>query len=167
MSSTAGGRTLQWNHSLAVPLKFWTLWRHFRVVVGHPHTVCKPMLNIAFKVPSIFGGKHASRTSEERVPFDTSSIRLCSCHQRCQDGGTDSLWNLVNGTCFFNGKFPTGKQDHLFKIPLESRELFSGTSRKTCVPGIFLVNGKRPIKQAHKILGSIGFSTVHVRLNFH
>ena len=31
----------------------------------------------------------------------------------------------------------------------------------------FLVNGKRPRKQAHEIFGSIGFSIVHVRLNFH
>jgi len=30
-----------------------------------------------------------------------------------------------------------------------------------------LGNGKRPRKQAHEILGSIGFSTVYVRLNFH
>ena len=66
-------------------------------------------------------------SKEERLPFDTSSIRLCSRPQnakwwqrywREQPGTCDSLWKLVNGICISTGKFPTGKLGYLFKTPL-------------------------------------------------
>ena len=66
-------------------------------------------------------------SSEERVPFHSSSSRLCSRHQ-IQDGGTviavNSLEQMITRqktpkwNMHFHPKVPAGKQDYLFKIPL-------------------------------------------------
>ena len=72
-----------------------------------------PETSIPWKGPS----------SEERVPFDTSSIRLCSRHQNSRWWHSYIWWFLVK-TCkwnmFFQRVFSRGKQDYLFKIPLIS-----------------------------------------------
>ena len=100
-------------------------------------------------------------SSEERVPFDKSSIRLCSHHQhsrwwhryRCEQHRTgDSSQKPVNHTCISIGKVSSGKTGLPFQFSSYSREFSSGTRDKSMFhlhPNKnfrnFLVNEKHPI----------------------
>ena len=105
--------------------------------------------------------------SEERVPFETSSILTCSRHQNLRwwpryrrewPGTGDSSWKLANGTFFSTGKFPTGKQRYLYKIPFipgnfqveRTENVFHWHPNRKFRN--FLVNGKRPVKRAKRSL---------------
>ena len=83
----------------------------------------------AFHLLQTLRNFHAERgpSNEECVPFDTSSILWCSSPKFKmvtqispwpKPGTGDSLRKLVNGTCFSTGKFPRGKKDYFYKIPL-------------------------------------------------
>ena len=69
-----------------------------------------------------------------------------------------------NGTRFFTGNFPTGKQDYVFNIPIIRGNFQMERPENVCSINIptgisrtdFVVNGERPILHLRGALGASG-----------
>ena len=59
-----------------------------------------------------------TRLTAREITYNNFEISLVVFMPNITKNHAISYTKLVNGTCISTGKFPTGKQDYLFKIPL-------------------------------------------------